>query len=183
MDHTTSSERPRKRRAINACVNCRTSKVRCDGKRPCQRCERNDAVCQYHEAVRDESILRIEKLEAEVAILRHEMNNNIHQQSASAAISTSRFNENRILPNAVDAGLITVEQAASWYQRFCTRYPGLTIILMSAQLFFWQCTTLRIFVNGHSTETKCSNTSCLSSVKDMTPWRQSYPEAHSSSMG
>jgi uncharacterized Zn finger protein (UPF0148 family) len=144
MDHTTSSERPRKRRAINACVNCRTSKVRCDGKRPCQRCERNDAVCQYYEAVRDESILRIEKLEAEVATLRHEMNNNIHQQSASATISTLRFSEHRILPNAVDAGLIALEQAAAWYQRYCIHKPVLDIILMPAQLLLWQCTILQI---------------------------------------
>lgn len=74
METSTSQERPRKRRAINACVNCRTSKVRCDGKSPCQRCERNDTVCQYHDAARDDNILRIDKLEAEVAALRHEMN-------------------------------------------------------------------------------------------------------------
>jgi hypothetical protein len=142
MDHTASSERPRKRRAINACVNCRTSKVRCDGKRPCQRCERNDAVCQYHEAIRDESILRIEKLEAEVATLRHEMNNNLHQQSAPAAISTARFNEHRISPNAIDAGVITWEQAASWYQRYCIHDLRLKLVLMLAQLLLWQCMIL-----------------------------------------
>lgn len=65
-----ASPRPRKRRAINACVNCRTSKVRCDGKRPCQRCERNSASCQYFDAVKDENVLRIEKLEADMAALR-----------------------------------------------------------------------------------------------------------------
>ncbi|RMZ67859.1 FAD-binding domain [Pyrenophora seminiperda CCB06] len=68
-----ASPRPRKRRAINACVNCRTSKVRCDGNRPCQRCDRNGAACQYFDAVKDENVLRIEKLEAEVAILRDQM--------------------------------------------------------------------------------------------------------------
>jgi len=67
------SPRPRKRRAINACVNCRTSKVRCDGNRPCQRCERNSATCQYYDAVKDENVLRIEKLEEEVMQIREYM--------------------------------------------------------------------------------------------------------------
>lgn len=68
-----ASPRPRKRRAINACVSCRTSKVRCDGNRPCQRCERNSASCQYFDAVKDENVLRIEKLEADVAALREQL--------------------------------------------------------------------------------------------------------------
>lgn len=64
-------ERPRKRRAINACTGCRTSKVKCDGKRPaCQRCIRNETECQYHDAVKDSTVLRIEHLEGEVAALR-----------------------------------------------------------------------------------------------------------------
>jgi hypothetical protein len=65
-----ASPRPRKRRAINACVSCRASKVRCDGNRPCQRCDRNSATCQYFDAVKDENVLRIERLEKEVAALR-----------------------------------------------------------------------------------------------------------------
>jgi hypothetical protein len=68
-----ASPRPRKRRAINACVSCRTSKVRCDGNRPCQRCDRNGTSCQYHDAVKDENVLRIEKLEGEVAMIREHM--------------------------------------------------------------------------------------------------------------
>lgn len=72
MDAHTSS-RPRKRRAINACANCRTSKVRCDGNRPCQRCDRNDVACQYFDAVKDENVLRIERLEAEMAALRQQL--------------------------------------------------------------------------------------------------------------
>lgn len=64
-------ERPRKRRAINACTGCRTSKVKCDGKRPaCQRCIRNESDCQYHDAAKDSTVLRIEHLEGEVAALR-----------------------------------------------------------------------------------------------------------------
>jgi hypothetical protein len=119
MDQSTSSERPRKRRAINACVNCRTSKVRCDGKRPCQRCERNDAVCQYHEAVRDENVIRIEKLEAEVASLRNEMNNiSSHEAVTSTSIFSCQISEGNKVSNAIEAGLITWEQAASWFQRY-----------------------------------------------------------------
>ena len=76
------SPRPRKRRAINACVNCRTSKVRCDGSRPCQRCDRNDAVCIYHDVVKDENVLRIEKLEAEMIAMRQRLDH-ISSQSNS----------------------------------------------------------------------------------------------------
>jgi hypothetical protein len=67
------SPRPRKRRAINACVNCRTSKVRCNGNRPCQRCDQNEALCVYHDAVKDENVLRIERLEAEMGALREQL--------------------------------------------------------------------------------------------------------------
>lgn len=70
MDPSTSPERPRKRRAINACIACRTSKVRCDGRRPCQRCARNEASCIYHDAAKDPNVLRIERLEAEVVALK-----------------------------------------------------------------------------------------------------------------
>jgi hypothetical protein len=47
--------------------------VRCDGNRPCQRCERNGASCQYFDAVKDENVLRIEKLEADMAALREQL--------------------------------------------------------------------------------------------------------------
>ncbi|KAF2624821.1 hypothetical protein BU25DRAFT_398596 [Macroventuria anomochaeta] len=76
MDSSTSVERPRKRRAINACISCRSSKVRCDGKRPCERCDKNDTICQYHDVTgKDPNALRIEKLEAEVARLRMQLDN------------------------------------------------------------------------------------------------------------
>lgn len=76
------SPRPRKRRAINACVSCRTSKVRCDGNRPCQRCDRNGATCQYFDAVKDENVLRIERLENEMAALREHMRIQRHQDKS-----------------------------------------------------------------------------------------------------
>jgi hypothetical protein len=119
MDSLSTSERPRKRRAINACVNCRTSKVRCDGKRPCQRCEKNDAVCQYHGGVRDENVLRIEKLETEVAELRNAMDTINNQGGlAFAPISSRRIDERNRTRNATEEALITLEQAALWFQRY-----------------------------------------------------------------
>jgi len=83
---SSPEQRPRKRRAIRACVNCRTSKVRCDGRRPCQRCERNDAVCVFHGAVKDPNMLRIEKLEQEVAVLRTCSTQTAHRSSKSCAV-------------------------------------------------------------------------------------------------
>ena len=82
-----ASPRPRKRRAINACVNCRISKVRCDGNRPCQRCDRNSASCEYFDAVKDENVLRIEKLEAEMAALREQLGAR-HVQCRHTSVST-----------------------------------------------------------------------------------------------
>jgi hypothetical protein len=120
MDQSTSSERPRKRRAINACVNCRTSKVRCDGKLPCQRCERNNAACRFHDGVRDENVLRIEKLEAEVAELRHKMNN-INTQENQAFTSTMYLRHidgrNRT-KNVTEDGTIICERATLWFRRY-----------------------------------------------------------------
>ncbi|QRD03763.1 hypothetical protein JI435_163710 [Parastagonospora nodorum SN15] len=119
MDDSTSIQRPRKRRAINACVNCRASKVRCDGNRPCQRCHRNDADCQYYEVVQDEKVLRIERLEAEVASLRHEMNNFSNQQNLVPTPVAPKYHaERHTSSDAINAGLITWEQATSWYQSF-----------------------------------------------------------------
>ena len=128
MDSSSApSERPRKRRAINACVSCRTSKVRCDGKRPCHRCERNDAICQYHDAVRhdDEGTLRIDRLEAAVAALRHEMSQFEGPQEAAplrihVPMSSGRSGERTACSNAVDVGLFTWSQATLWFSRYIT---------------------------------------------------------------
>ncbi|KAF2015165.1 hypothetical protein BU24DRAFT_442242 [Aaosphaeria arxii CBS 175.79] len=70
MDASVSPERPRKRRAINACTTCRASKVRCDGSRPCQRCARNNTDCVYYDGAKDPTLMRVEKLEAEVNALK-----------------------------------------------------------------------------------------------------------------
>jgi hypothetical protein len=120
MDQSTSSERPRKRRAINACVNCRTSKVRCDGKLPCQRCERNDTACRFHDGVRDENVLRIEKLEAEVSELRRKMNNisTPENQALTSTIYPRHIDGSNGTRNATEDGTTTCEQAALWFQRY-----------------------------------------------------------------
>jgi hypothetical protein len=76
-------------------------------------------VCQYHEAVRDENVLRIEKLEAEVASLRNEMNNiSNHEAVTSTSIFSCQISERNKVSSATEAGLITWEQAASWFQRY-----------------------------------------------------------------
>ncbi|KAF1833505.1 hypothetical protein BDW02DRAFT_589605 [Decorospora gaudefroyi] len=121
------SPRPRKRRAINACVNCRTSKVRCDGNHPCQRCDRNDAVCQYHDTVKDENVLRIERLEAQVAALNDQLTHRDsrnsrtpmgHASATTVSMTPHSLSERNVAPSAVDAGFITWDQAERWFQSF-----------------------------------------------------------------
>ncbi|CAA9963374.1 C6 zinc finger domain containing protein [Pyrenophora teres f. maculata] len=155
-----SSPRPRKRRAINACVNCRTSKVRCDGHRPCQRCDRNGSACQYYDAVKDENVLRIEKLEAEVAILRDQMqmptrqlqcrnhSSPMENSNVSVAEVTPRSQPERIVAaSAVDAGFVTWEQATHWFQSFfsgsqylvpifCERHDTITSVSSRSAILF-----------------------------------------------
>lgn len=153
-----ASPRPRKRRAINACVNCRTSKVRCDGNRPCQRCERNSASCQYFDAVKDENVLRIEKLEADMAALRELLGTretpgprtSLHMDNASVTVAeiTPRSPAGHsAIGSAVDAGFITWDQAAHWYQSFfsgsqylvpifCERYDTITSVSSRSAVLF-----------------------------------------------
>ncbi|KAH7117548.1 hypothetical protein B0J11DRAFT_467904 [Dendryphion nanum] len=125
---TALGERSRKRRAINACINCRTSKVRCDGKRPCQRCTRNNTDCTFHVAAKDENTLRIEKLEARVTALSDELlhigrdNTTESERRYTPIISTqpgpsSFAKRNNSMLSAVDTGLITWDQATFWFRR------------------------------------------------------------------
>jgi hypothetical protein len=130
MDSPSWLERPRKRRAVNACVTCRTSKVRCDGKLPCAPCDKNDVSCVYHDAVKDENVLRIEKLEASLTALQDEMNSINHRCNvtrAGPAITSGLSDHARpggTAPCAVDVGLITQDQAVLWYERYLvSRFP------------------------------------------------------------
>ncbi|KAJ4985515.1 hypothetical protein SVAN01_08986 [Stagonosporopsis vannaccii] len=134
MSPPTPVERTRKRRAINACVACRSSKVRCDGKQPCERCDRNDAVCQYRDGSgKDPNTVRIENLEAEVTRLQRQVNNNQQApttlpREAARIDPASNFTQTRdvlnIWPeesNAVDKGIVSYENAFTW---FCSFFAG-----------------------------------------------------------
>ncbi|KAH7346937.1 hypothetical protein BKA66DRAFT_542887 [Pyrenochaeta sp. MPI-SDFR-AT-0127] len=123
MDPSTSPGRPRKRRAINACVACRISKVRCDGNRPCQRCDRNAVPCQYHSAVKDETSLRIEKLESKVIALGEKVDDissrgNATRPDQVLAPMAPHSRDRNAASTAVEAGLFTWSQATVWFQSF-----------------------------------------------------------------
>ncbi|CBX97529.1 hypothetical protein LEMA_P106600.1 [Plenodomus lingam JN3] len=132
MDHelailTSADQRPRKRRAITACVRCRTSKVRCDGRQPCQRCERNNTACLFHDAVKDPITLRIENLEQEVSILRQQSSrfacngssvSSTVPRSAMHPFSPWKMPGQDDLSNAVQSGLVSQDQAIFWYRSF-----------------------------------------------------------------
>ena len=89
--------------------------------RPCQRCEKNSAQCQYHDAVKDEAIIRIEKLEQEMQVLREQLNRQCSHVSSEPVLTpmTSYHAHERDVAsrNAVEAGLITWDQAEVWFQR------------------------------------------------------------------
>jgi len=125
------AERPRKRRAINACVPCRSSKVRCDGKQPCERCDRNDAVCHYRDvSEKDQNTVRIESLEAEVARLQAQVNA-IQQATMALPTEATRIgvssnltqtrdvmNTRPVGINAAEKGIITYDNAFTWFSSF-----------------------------------------------------------------
>ncbi|UPX21088.1 uncharacterized protein EKO05_0011292 [Ascochyta rabiei] len=131
MSLSTSGERLRKRRAINACISCRSSKVRCDGKQPCKRCDRNDARCQYHDAAgKDPNTLRIEKLELEVARLQNQLREQearsaspletIHSRATRDLVQTGALAD--VHPqsgsNAFQKGFVTYDKACAYFRRF-----------------------------------------------------------------
>jgi hypothetical protein len=138
MESSTSVERPRKRRAINACIACRTSKVRCDGRQPCARCDRNDAVCQYrsHDVTVPDPIIsttRIERLEAEVEHLKsllHDLTPRQVQRDPQSAATGIRTQHDRsetrglmntrphLEANAVEKGVVSYDDAFAWFASF-----------------------------------------------------------------
>ncbi|KAF2733372.1 hypothetical protein EJ04DRAFT_273524 [Polyplosphaeria fusca] len=143
MDPSTLP-RARKRRAVNACATCRNSKVKCDGERPCQRCTRNQARCEYYDTVKDPTVLRIEALEAEVVAVKAGLENFRGQSIGSVSIPSPQTSVSapslvtaRSAPtaaactsarvtattaaaseNAVQKGLITIDQASFWFRSF-----------------------------------------------------------------
>ena len=121
MNSPELSDRPRKRRAINACASCRSSKVKCDGKRPCQRCVRNETSCQYHDVAKSENTQRIERLEAEIELLRAQVNNthvvNVTEPMHTRTTSLDEARDCGRRCNLIEAGLVSWEQASFWFQR------------------------------------------------------------------
>ncbi|OCL09622.1 hypothetical protein AOQ84DRAFT_403939 [Glonium stellatum] len=118
-----STSQKRKRRDIRACAPCRRSKVKCDGNRPCARCAHNSAGCVYHEVIKDPTTERIEALEAEIRALKSELEGvrgSIDRNSCVSAQDVSSSFQCRIecVPNAVQKGLVTEQQASSWFQSF-----------------------------------------------------------------
>ncbi|KAJ4311488.1 hypothetical protein N0V94_007929 [Neodidymelliopsis sp. IMI 364377] len=133
MHPSTPLQRPRKRRAINACISCRSAKVRCDGTQPCKRCDRNDAFCQYYDAAgKDLNMIRIEKLEAEVKLLQDQLNNSALQSQpvSQTQITPSRTvcdivqtgkifaARSRDRHSALERGLITYDDAFAYFTSF-----------------------------------------------------------------
>ncbi|KAH2016483.1 hypothetical protein KXV97_002868 [Aspergillus fumigatus] len=56
---------PGKKRIPRACSACRTSKVKCDGKRPCTRCNKLKKRCVFFHIPKDPATERLENVEAE----------------------------------------------------------------------------------------------------------------------
>ncbi|ORY10193.1 hypothetical protein BCR34DRAFT_588795 [Clohesyomyces aquaticus] len=107
MDSLASETRPRKRRAINACVACRASKVKCDGERPCQRCALNRVTCQDHESSKDATTIRLEGLETELHALREGLMVLQHQAASPTPVqslpgtTTASFPSDEVSPPVV----------------------------------------------------------------------------------
>ncbi|GFF29506.1 uncharacterized transporter C417.10 [Aspergillus udagawae] len=64
---------PGKKRIPRACSACRTSKVKCDGKRPCTRCNKLKKRCVFFHIPKDPATERLENVEAEVRQLREQV--------------------------------------------------------------------------------------------------------------
>ncbi|KAL4965741.1 putative C6 transcription factor, partial [Aspergillus stella-maris] len=63
---------PEMKRIPKACSACRQSKVKCDGKRPCTRCEKLKKQCIFFEIPKDPATERIESVETEVRRLQEQ---------------------------------------------------------------------------------------------------------------
>ncbi|CAG2007564.1 unnamed protein product [Fusarium graminearum] len=68
--HDSAQPRARKKRIPTSCGSCRQSKVKCDGSRPCSRCQQLQKTCNFVEKPKEPHELRIEALEKEIESLR-----------------------------------------------------------------------------------------------------------------
>ncbi|KAL4953564.1 C6 zinc finger domain protein [Aspergillus filifer] len=64
---------PEMKRIPKACSACRQSKVKCDGQRPCTRCEKLKKQCVFFEIPKDPATERIESVETEVRRLQEQL--------------------------------------------------------------------------------------------------------------
>ncbi|KAL4940559.1 hypothetical protein BDV06DRAFT_224002 [Aspergillus oleicola] len=64
---------PEMKRIPKACNACRQSKVKCDGKRPCTRCEKLKKQCVFFEIPKDPATERIELVESAVRRLQDQL--------------------------------------------------------------------------------------------------------------
>ncbi|CAK7201531.1 hypothetical protein SEUCBS139899_004237 [Sporothrix eucalyptigena] len=86
MDHNQTTARPSRR--IRACKQCRTSKVRCSGTRPCARCVRRRDVCAF---ISDE---------AQVTVSEQYLRELERQAAASTLASVSSSSRSGVGPSA-----------------------------------------------------------------------------------
>ncbi|GKU07856.1 hypothetical protein FLAG1_08261 [Fusarium langsethiae] len=79
-DHRSTSysaqPRARKKRIPTSCGSCRQSKAKCDGSRPCSRCQQLQKTCNFVEKPKEPHELRIEALEKEIESLRARLSPN-----------------------------------------------------------------------------------------------------------
>ncbi|KAJ5760588.1 transcriptional regulator family: Fungal Specific TF [Penicillium odoratum] len=77
-----------KKRIPKACSACRQSKVKCDGDRPCGRCQKIDKQCIFFEIPKDPVSERLEGVESEVQYLRRQLDD------MQALINQHQINQN-----------------------------------------------------------------------------------------
>ncbi|CDM31528.1 transcriptional regulator family: Fungal Specific TF [Penicillium roqueforti] len=82
-----------KKRIPKACSACRQSKVKCDGERPCTRCQKLEKQCVFFEIPKDPVSERIEGVESEVQYLRKQLDQmrELFQQSRSQPTPKSQL--------------------------------------------------------------------------------------------
>ncbi|KAJ5679073.1 transcriptional regulator family: Fungal Specific TF [Penicillium macrosclerotiorum] len=88
-----------KKRIPKACSACRQSKVRCDGDRPCGRCQKFDKQCIIFETPKDPVSERLEGVECEVQYLRQQlddMRDLLQKHHASPSVSSHNISPRQI---------------------------------------------------------------------------------------
>ncbi|KAJ5681158.1 hypothetical protein N7536_012297 [Penicillium majusculum] len=89
-----------KKRIPKACGACRQSKVKCDGERPCTRCQKLEKQCVFFEIPKDPVSERIESVESEVQCLQKQLDEmrELLQQSRSQPTPKSQLTQSPTHP-------------------------------------------------------------------------------------